>query len=353
MGWFSSSTAHLLQRPDTEGQLQLLTKLCSKAESADGAQQLLLKHPDCLSVVVKLLHSSNVAVQEDAAMVLGRIAAAGPTYQHQVVQCDGAVAGLVGLLHCSAAAVQRVACWALRHLVCRSPEAQDRVGQEPHAIERLAALLKSSQADVQLAAARAVVNLTDWSPSNSQRFGQGSDAIESLAAMLGSSVGHLQCMAAGALGNMALNSPANSKCVSQVPGVVDCMLRLLSSTDAYMQWKAAFAIASASEFSGVFQQALQAHLAAVGTALCNFDGHSESDVLEKSLLLHRLAAGSTGLRQSMAGSREVVKLVIALEQRLQDTPDNMAAATLKLLLANGKRRAALNHFMCLSKVALL
>ena len=344
MHWFSSSTADLLKRPDEEGQLKLLKKLYSKAESAADLDQLLFKCPHCLSAVVKLLSSSSVAVQEQAARVLGRFAEAAPTYQHRVVQCEGAVAGLVNLLHCDidndTVGVQREACEALTSLVCKSPGSQERVGQEPLAVTYLARLLQSGAADVQRAAAIAIVALTDQSAINSQRVGMGSGAIESLAAMLKSSDEVTQQLAAIALANLAFESPPNSKRISQVPGIINCLVSLLNSGNAAVQWAAAIAMASAAEGSSAFGQALEAHSAAVGTALyqpldTQFQSDSlalaQSEFLEVSRLLHRLAAGSTALRQSLAGSKEIMKLVKALELRLNGIPDNMAAATLALL----------------------
>jgi hypothetical protein len=172
-----------------------------------------------------------------------------------------------------------------------------------------------------------------------------SGAIQSLAAMLKSSDKVTQQNAAIALSNLALESPPNSKRISQVPGIINCLVSLLNSGNAAVQWAAAIAMASAAEGSSAFGQALEAHSAAVGTALyqpldTQFRSNSlalahvsrtQSVSLEVSRLLHRLAAGSTALRQSMAGSKEIMKLVEALEVRLNGIPDNMAAATLALL----------------------
>jgi hypothetical protein len=299
-----------MQRRDVHCQWKLLCKLYHKAQSAASMDKLLSEHPTCLSAVVKLLGSSSEVMQEKAARVLGCFAKAGPAYQHKVVHSDGAVAGLVALLVSSDAAVQCQACLALKHLVSRAPlEIKEHVGHQPHAVERLAALLKSGEAAVELAAAQAIADLTDGCPANRDRVGQVTDAIEGLAALLSSSHAGQQHAATTALANLALQSPANSKRISQVPGVVAALVELVHSKDApvHVQHAAALAVVSAGEGGGIFLQALQvSSYACIWTALSNNDqlaNQSQSDLIELSLLLHRLAAGSAALRQSMACSR--------------------------------------------------
>jgi hypothetical protein len=322
MAQSSSRISELLQCPDVYGQWELLDKLYHTAESAASVDKLLSDHTSCLSAVVKLLDSSSSeVVQEQAARVLGRFALAGSAYQHKVVHSDGAVAGLVALLVSSDAAVQCQACLALKHLVSRAPlEIKERVGHQPHAVERLAALLKSGEAAVELAAAQAIADLTDGCPANRDSVGQVTDATGGLVAMLSSSHAGQQHAATTALANLAMQSPANSKRISQVPGVVAALVELVRSKDApvHVQHAAALAVVSAAEGGGIFLQALQVSTSAdIWTALSNMDqltNQSNSDLLELSRLLHRLAAGSAALRQSMAGSKELKQLLNNLQQ---------------------------------------
>ena len=315
-------------------QLQHISQLYDNNKSAVSAEQLSL---GCLPDLVKLLRDSLfVEVRRQAARALGKLATQGAGLSQLIGQDPKAVAGIISLLGGSSES-QLVAALAIARLAWQNPSNQDRIAAESGVIKGLTAMLGSGKAEKNRPAVLALMELTSRSPANRERIGQVPPAIKGLVALLSSSDAYTQQAAACALGNLALECPLNSERISQEPGAVSALLALLSSGDARVQHRAAFAVVSAAEGSSDFVQALQGtRSAAVWLALSHekeLAALPDSELLEISRLLHRLAAGSMALRQAMAESHELLDLLLALIGRLdsRDTPDNMASATLRLL----------------------
>lgn len=276
----SSSTSKLLERHDVEGQLQLLNKLYSKAQSSVSLEQLLRKHPSCLSAVTDLLSCSSVDVQEQAARVLGCFALVRSVYAERVTETSGAVEGLAARLRSSTAAVQRAAAGTFTALAqkcpvhlgrarggmnglvalleCSDPGMQqgaastleylcrmrfaDTIAAEPGAIKGLAALVSSSVTDAQLAAVSALKALVLESPASRQPVSQEPGAIQGLVVLLSSGRAEAQVAAARALTHLAGTCSAGGEPVGQEPGFIKGLAAMLSSSEAYVQLAAAKAL---------------------------------------------------------------------------------------------------------------